>query len=687
MPPRSPNVSSDRGPCMTTHVLFALAALRVSAQQPVAPAPPTLPQPIARVAVRPAEFALKVGDTLRLAAVAYDSAGKPMPDVTIRWFTSGGFFEGRVDSTGLVSAGATGTLNVAAVASLKDRVSKPTIGLARISVLPLAPAKVIVSPKPARLLAGTSLVLEAAPYAANNDRRYDLVTWKSSRPAVVEVNAFGRLSARAAGTATVSATAGNAVESWSLTVVPNPVSHVTLGPADTAVRTGDVVRFRFAATDAARRAVADARPEWAVAPVGGGVATVDGDGVFVADQPGTYRVVAALGARSAEAFVLVSARNITRPVTIVGRLPLKGFEAAELWLHPDGKHAYISTIGDRVYALDVADPAKPFITDSVVVDARIVNDVMTTEDGKFGVMTREGASTRKNGIVILSFADPAHPKPIAEFTETVTGGVHSTYIYRGYVYLTDDATGSMRVIDIRDPYHPKQVARWQVERPEAGRTLHDIDVRDGLATLSYWNDGLVILDVGNGMKGGSPESPQLVMQFKYDLNALYKKVELAGGPGFIRGTHTAWRHGRYVFVGDEVFPARQPGGGAGVIGLGRAYGRLHVIDIADLGHPKEVAWFEPEDGGSHNVWVAGDTLYMGDYQGGLRVLDISGELKGDLLAEGREYAHVHTGDAAGFIPNGANAWGAIYARGLVYVPDINSGLWVVKVEPPQPVIP
>src|SRR6267143_73558 len=629
MPPRSPNVSSDRGPCMTTHVLFALAALRVSAQQPVAPAPPTLPQPIAHVAVRPAEFALKVGDTLRLAAVAYDSAGKPMADVTIRWFMSGMSFEGRVDSTGLVRAGSTGTLNVAAVASLKDRVSKPTIGFARISVLPQAAAGVAVSFRPVRMLAGTSLVLEAAPYAANNDRRYDPVTWKSSRPNVAEVNAFGRLSARTAGAATVSATAGSAEASWSVTVVPNPVSRVTLAPADTAVRTGDVVRFHFTATDAARRVVADARPEWAVAPVGEGVATVDGEGAFVADQPGPYRVVAA---RGAEAFVLVSARNITRPVTIVGRLPLKGFEAAELWLHPDGKHAYISTIGDRIYALDVADPAKPFITDSVVVDARIVNDVMTTEDGKFGVMTREGASTRKNGIVILSFADPAHPKPIAEFTETVTGGVHSTYIYRGYVYLTDDATGSMRVIDIRDPYHPKQVARWQVERPEAGRTLHDIDVRDGLATLSYWNDGLVILDVGNGMKGGSPESPQLVMQFKYDLNALYKKVELAGGPGFIRGTHTAWRHGRYVFVGDEVFPARQPGGGAGVIGLGRAYGRLHVIDIADLGHPKEVAWFEPEDGGSHNVWVAGDTLYMGDYQGGLRVLDISGELKGELLA-------------------------------------------------------
>src|SRR2546428_4749723 len=124
----------------------------------------------------------------------------------------------------------------------------------------------------------------------------------------------------------------------------------------------------------------------------------------------------------AEAFVPVADRGMTRPASIVGRLALK-LPAAELWLHPDGKHAYISTIGDRIYAVDVTDPSHPAITDSVVVDARVVNDVMTTEDGKFGVMTREGASTRKNGIVILSFEDPAHPQPIAEFTETVTVGV------------------------------------------------------------------------------------------------------------------------------------------------------------------------------------------------------------------------------------------------------------------------
>ena len=123
------------------------------------------------------------------------------------------------------------------------------------------------------------------------------------------------------------------------------------------------------------------------------------------------------------------------------------------------------------------------------------------------------------------------------------------------------------------------------------------------------------------------------------------------------------------------------------MGLGRAYGRLHVIDVSDLTRPRAVAYYEPKDGGTHNVWVAGDTLYMGDYQGGLRVLDISGELRGDLLAQGREIAHVVTGDKNGATPNAPNAWGAIYRDGYIYVPDINSGLWIVKVEGESGLVP
>ena len=100
------------------------------------------------------------------------------------------------------------------------------------------------------------------------------------------------------------------------------------------------------------------------------------------------------------------------------------FSTEEVWLHPNGKIAYLGTGGggDRMYAIDISDPANPVVTDSMMANTRRVNDIMTTPDGKFLVFTREGASDRKNGIVIASLDDPAHPKKIAEFTEGVTGG-------------------------------------------------------------------------------------------------------------------------------------------------------------------------------------------------------------------------------------------------------------------------
>ena len=160
----------------------------------------------------------------------------------------------------------------------------------------------------------------------------------------------------------------------------------------------------------------------------------------------------------------------------------------------------------------------------------------------------------------------------------------------------------------------------------------------------------------------------------------FRAIEAAGGPGFIRGTHTAWRHKNYVFIADEVFPASGVKGGKDA-SAGRAYGRLQVIDISDVEKPRSVAWYEPEYGGVHNIWVAGDTLYMGAYNAGFRAFDISGELRGDLRAQNREIVHVNTADMQGKNQNTAMTWGVVVRDGLAYVNDMYNGLWVVKIEP------
>ena len=80
---------------------------------------------------------------------------------------------------------------------------------------------------------------------------------------------------------------------------------------------------------------------------------------------------------------------------------------------------------------------------------------------------------------------------------------------------------------------------------------------------------------------------------------------------------------------------------------------------------------------------------MGAYDGGFHVFDISGELRGDLRAQGREIAHLNTADMEGFTKNAAFTWGVVVnpKDGLAYVNDFNNGLWVVKVEPRAGVVP
>ncbi|HRQ79075.1 MAG TPA: Ig-like domain-containing protein, partial [Gemmatimonadaceae bacterium] len=542
-----------------------------------------------------------------------------------------------------------------------------------------------------RLVPGQRIRLSADVRSAAGDRRDDRVQWASSNPRVLTVNEVGMVTAVAAGRATVTARVGAVAESRELQVLGSQVATLTVEPGVSDARTGDVLRFRAVARDAQGREIAGITPVWSFSP---GQGMLDADGSFVGYEPGSYTVTASLGNRTADAVVTLSARGVRRPLTVVGRLPRTRFNTEEVWIHPNGEVAYLGSGGggDVLYVIDITNPAAPVVTDSLVSNTRRVNDVMTTPDGKYLVHTREGAADRRNGVVFASLEDPRHPKVISEFTSGVTAGVHSSFIYKDprhgqHVFLTNNGTGALHVVNIDDPANPREVAQWKTEnRPDAGRTLHDIDVQDGLLYGSWWNDGLVILDVGNGIRGGSPSNPVMVTQYKYDLNALYRDVEASGGPGFIRGTHTAWRHKDYVFIADEVFPA------SGVTGAkdaaaGRAYGRLQVIDVSDLDAPRSVAWYEPEFGGVHNVWVAGDSLYIGAYNGGFRVFDVSGELKGDLRAQGREIGHLNTADMEGRTRNSAMTWGVVVRDGLAYVNDMNNGLWIVRIEPKPGVVP
>jgi hypothetical protein len=670
---------------------FALIALL---QQPAQIQPQTLPaSPVARIVVQPAVRTVTAGDTLQLSAEALDASGRRVDNAMIRFQPTGGEGQAGIDSSGRIIASSVGKIPINVMALVPG--TRPKFEPIEIRILPGPATRIDIQTKVGSVVVGQQLRVSALPFSAANDRSHDAIRWSSSMPGVARIDADGILTAVAPGRAVITATAGSAKATFPVRVLAATISSVAIAPVKPHARQGDVIKFTVSAKGPNGASVTGLTPTWTVSP-GNGV--IESDGSFVGYEPGDYLVTANLGARSVSTLVRLDERDVRRSVTVVGRLPRTAFPTSEVWIHPNGTVAYLGTHGggDRLYTIDISNPANPVIVDSIVANTRLVNDMMTTPDGNVMVFTREGAADRKNGIVIADTRDPLHPKEIAHFTEGVTAGVHSAYVYQQakygtHVYLTNDGTGAIHVIDIGDPKNPKQVAEFRTARPDAARYVHDIDLHDGLLYASYWNDGLVILDVGNGVKGGRPDKPVLVSQFKYDLDSLYREVEQVSAPGFDRGTHTAWRqrNGKYVFIGDEVY---RNGGvqGAKDAAASRMYGTLQVIDVSDIERPRSVAWYKPEHGGVHNYWVVADTLYMGAYDGGFRVFDISGELKGDLRAQGREIASLNTADLQGNVPNAAFTWGVVVnpKDGLAYVNDFNNGLWIVRVNPkPRQVVP
>jgi hypothetical protein len=685
---------------LTVFLLSVLPALAVTLQQPAQPQTPLPPSPVKRIELQPSTRTITAGDSVRLSLRALDENGAPVPGAVLSVQMRGGDGEGTVrPGTFWLVASSVGKFPLALIAVVPG--TRPFVDStsAEFRSVPGPAARVELRPKAATIVVGQSLRVDALPYSKANDRALDSVRWRSSDAQVVAVDPDGVITGGTPGRARITATAGEGSATVEVRVVRSPPGRLTLSPAKPSIRQGDVLQFAVVAREAAGRPIAGLTPTWSFAP---GDGQLDAEGHFVAYRPGTYTVTALLGTRSASTTVKVTERDVRRSVTVVGRLPLTVFATSEVWIHPNGQVAYLGTHrgGDRVYAIDISDPGKPVVVDSILANTRLVNDMQTTVDGNYMVFTREGAADRKNGIVIADTHDPLHPKEIAQFVDGVAAGVHSVYIYEHpqfgkYVFLTNDGTGAIDIVNINDPAHPVRAGEWRTDRPDAARYVHDLDIVDGLMYASYWNDGLVILDIGNGKWGGRPDKPVLVSQFKYNLDSLYKDVEDVSGAGFTRGTHTAWRQrgaaggvGKYVFIADEVY-LNGSVQGAKDASASRMYGTLQVIDVSDIERPRSVAWYTPENGGVHNVWQVADTLYLGAYDAGFHVFDISGELRGDLRAQHREIASLNTADMDGTVKNAASNWGVVVnpKDGLAYVNDFNNGLWIVRVNPKRPATP
>ncbi len=643
----------------------------------------------ATIELAPASLALEVGHEARITARVLDADGNEV-DAQVLFFPS--FADGQRGNArrsldvhrfeGTVKAVRGGEFVVTGIV-LADRMLRAQIPV-QVAYPPLD--RVELAPAGGTMYAGTSRRHEATLLDVSGAEREGEVRWSSSDPDVAAVDRFGILRAAAPGRVTLSAAAEGLESSVTYAVVANPTAALGLEASQERARTGDVVHFAADPRDASGTSVADMPVTFTVLPDPAIEATadippaeIDAEGRFVAYYPGLYTVVANVPGHSAGRTIEIHPRHVSQEVRFVGQGAVHNVFTSDLWVWEgvDGRDYAITgthRASGAVYFWDVTDPASPVMTDSVVVDARTTNDVKVSEDGRVCVISREGASNRRNGIVILDCSDPRNVTIHSTFDDELTGGVHNLFIYQDHVYAVNNGI-RFDVIDIEDPASPHRVGRFELDTP--GHAIHDVWIVDGIAYTSNWGDGVVLIDVGGGGKGGSPANP----------------VELARFRDIGGATHAAFPYrsptGKfYVFMGDEI---GRPGFDQPREWAGRTpefmAGYIHIVDFTDPENPEEVARYEIPEAGSHNMWIEDDKLYAAFYNGGLRVVDISGELKGNLYHQGREVARYLAYDPDGVIANAPFTWGPQPHKGNLFFAEYNSGLWTVRLQPREELVP
>jgi len=676
-----------------TLFIMTMAALPIAAQDAGA---------LYRLVPEPAEIRVEVGQSVPLQVQAYDMDGNRVElDLTFSAPRTGLHV-----GSGLVTGREVGEyrIHVAIVTPDGPRwvpasiyVDDPPPGMPRgplpvleipVRVVWPAVARVEIQQEHPALFAGTRVRFRAKGFHADGTTREIAETrWRSSDAATADVDRFGVVTAHRAGEVTITAEVEGRSESRQIQVKPFLARQMQLEAPASEARTGDVLRFRLRATDEASREIADLPVEWAYTFVPhdsvharGGAADVSG-GAFVADVPGVYTVTALSGPLAARATVEIHPRRVLHRAHQIGRGEVRHTMSHDFWIFEgvDGRdYAITGSSGGTAYVWDVTNPGNIQKTDSIQLDARQVNDVKVSPDSRYAVLTREGASNRLNGVVILDLRTPANPTIASEFTEQLAGGVHNAWPENDYLYALSGGERYV-IIDMADIYNPRVVGSYN----HPNSSIHDVIVHEGIAYSSEWEHGIVVVDVGNGEWGGSPSNPVLITTIHF--------------PEML--THTLWPYRQestgkfYLFATDELWPRvgaplegftdlspYDPATGEG----GRPAhtgGYVHIIDFTDVENPQKVARYQIDEYGTHNPWVEDDILYQGYYEGGLRIVDVSGELKGDLRAQGREMVVFKSYDPQGYIRNAPMVWGAQPHKGHVFFSDANSGLWSVRIEP------
>jgi hypothetical protein len=345
--------------------------------------------------------------------------------------------------------------------------------------------------------------------------------------------------------------------------------------------------------------------------------------------------------------------------------------------------AYVGSRGTGPVAIvDISDPAHPTTTGQIAGRGRSTAREVRAVPGQhlLVVMTYALLSGGVNRFDFYRWStDCAQPSPAGAY-DFGTRTPHEFYLWysasRTLLFATMFAAGNpaLQVIDASDPAHPVLAGTWSTPLGE----LHSVSLSpDGArAYLSLWTGGFLVADVSDFT--GSRASPALRL-LAQPANAV---PALAGG-----NVHSAVPvPGRdLVVLTDERYQPACP------------YGPARLVDVSTVAQPRQVsilhapensaaacAQAPPDTYTSHNPTLTAHLALITWYASGLQVFDTSDPANPVRLAEYRPRGQLPGAVDGQLGGPDTMTWSYPVVRdGLVYVADVNQGLYVIRYQGPH----